>query len=268
MEVGGIMDYGLTNRVALVCGSSSGLGLGIAERLVAEGARVMISGRDAAKLAAAAEKLRGRGPGTVAACAADVATEEGCRALFEATRAAFGTVQLLVNNAGGPRSCTFLETTEADWQEALALNLLSVVRLCRLAAPDMIANRFGRILTITSVAAIQPLDNLVLSNAVRAGVHGLSKSLANELAPHGITVNCICPGFTRTERLGHLARSISARSGKSEREVESGWEASIPARRLAEVADFSAAALFLLSGGAGYVTGQKLAVDGGFVRAI
>lgn len=262
------MDYRLTDRVALVSGSSQGLGYGIAERLVAEGAKVMISGRDVGRLTTAAEGLRRRGPGTVAACAADVSTEEGCRKLFDATRAAFGTVHLLVNNAGGPRSCAFLETTEADWQDALALNLLSVVRLCRLAAPAMIANKFGRILTITSVAAIQPLDNLVLSNAVRAGVHGLSKSLANELAPYGITVNCICPGFTRTERLGHLARSLAARSGKSEQEVESGWEASIPARRLAEVEDFSAAALFLLSDGAGYVTGQKLAVDGGFVRAI
>ncbi len=262
------MDLGLAGRVALVAGSSRGLGYGIAERLVREGAKVVISGRDERRLDAVETRLRELRGGPVAACAADVSTDVGCRALFDRAISAFGTVHLLVNNAGGPRACGFLEATDADWQEAFSLNLLSAVRLSRLVAPEMIKNRFGRVLTITSVAALQPLDGLVLSNAVRAGIHGWSKSLANEWGPHGITVNCICPGFTRTERLAELAQSLSVRKGTTPADIESGWKSAIPMNRLAEVADLSAAALFLLSEPAGYITGQHLAVDGGFLKAI
>ncbi|MBI5366476.1 MAG: SDR family oxidoreductase [Planctomycetes bacterium] len=262
------MDLGLAGKVFLVCGGSSGLGLGIAERLCREGARVTIAGRNAARLDAARARLAGLGAGAAAAEVADVARAADCERVVAATVARWGALHGVLANAAGPRSAPFVETTEADWEQAIALCLLPAVRHARAALPVKTAARSGRLLFLTSMAALQPAKNLILSTTVRAGVHGFAKSLADEVGAHGITVNCLCPGFTRTERLTELASDLARREGGTVAAVEARWAASAPLGRIGRVEELANAAAFLLSDAASFITGQKLVVDGGLVRAV
>jgi 3-oxoacyl-[acyl-carrier protein] reductase len=262
------MNLGLKDRVALVGGSSSGLGRRVAEALVAEGCDVMICARSPEALAEAQAEI---GAGTkcrVEAVAADLATEEGCSHVLDRTVGAFGRVDILVTNTGGPPAGSFEAHRHEAWRHATALLLESVLHLVRGVLPGMKERRWGRILTITSIAVKQPVDGLILSNSLRAGVAGFARTLANEVAPYGITVNNIMPGYTRTERLRDLEAHLAEERGVTPEEIRAGWEAEIPARRLGEPEELAALATFLASERGAYITAQSIAVDGGWIRSL
>ncbi|MDX2194313.1 MAG: SDR family oxidoreductase [Gemmatimonadales bacterium] len=260
------MRLGLTGRVALLAGASDGLGFAIAEALVAEGARVVLNGRDADRLAAARARLGA--PGQVHAVAGDVtAPGEPARLVAEAV-AWGGRLDVLLANAGGPPSGPLAGFDETAWQRALELSLLSTVHLCRAALAPMRAARWGRILAITSIAAKQPVPGLALSVTARAGVLGFCKALADEVAADGITVNALCPGYIATARLTGLAEARAAREGRAPADVLAEFGRSAPIGRIGTPAEFAAVACFLASEAASYVTGAALSVDGGATRAV
>jgi 3-oxoacyl-[acyl-carrier protein] reductase len=262
------VDLGLRGRVALVAGSSRGLGRAIAEELAAEGASLALCARGEAALEAARVEIASRWGTQVSARATDLSRPDEARRLAEAAAREHGRVDILVTNAGGPPSGPFESHDEAAWQATVRVTLLGTVELIRAVLPGMKERGFGRILNVTSIAAKQPVDNLILSNSVRAAVTGMARTLANEVARFGITVNNLMPGYTRTERLQDLVRASAAREGTGEDAVESRWRTEIPAGRLGEPRELAALAAFLASERAGYVTGQSIAVDGGWIRGL
>jgi 3-oxoacyl-[acyl-carrier protein] reductase len=230
------MDLGLKDRVALIAASSQGIGRATAEAFAAEGCRVAMCARNQQTLEAAAEKIRKRYNTEVLAQAFDVTNAEAVSRFVADVADKFGGVDICVTNAGGPPAKGFLAATLAEWQRALELNFLSTVYFAREVIPHMQRKRWGRILTLTSITTKQPVTDLVLSNAVRAAVVGLVKSLANEFGKDGILVNNVGPGFTATDRLKKLAKTRSASSGKSEQEILQGWAADAPLQRLGDPA--------------------------------
>lgn len=260
------MDLGLRDRTALICGGSSGLGLAIARGLLAEGARVALNGRDPVRLEQALAAL---GAGERAtAFPADVSRPVEATALVNQVHARYGGPDIVLCNAGGPPAGPF-EAHDADaWQRALEVSLLSTVHLARAAVPHMRAAGWGRILCLTSVAARQPAPALILSTTARAGVLGFAKSLSDEVAADGITVNVLCPGYFGTDRLASLAAGRGAAQGRSGAEVLAEMGAAVPIRRIGTPEEFAAAALFLASEPARYITGTALSVDGGLTRSI
>ncbi len=262
------MKLGLENRVALVGGSSAGLGRAVAEALVAEGCDVLLCARSPEALEVAQKEIATGTDRQVEAVAADLATQEGCQAVLDAAFAAFGRVDILVTNTGGPPAGSFDAHGHEAWRHATALLLESVLHLVRGVLPGMKERQWGRILTITSIAVKQPADGLILSNSLRAGVTGFARTLANEVAADGITVNNLMPGYTRTERLQDLEAHLSADRGVTPEAVRAGWEAAIPAGRLGEPEELAALAAFLASDKASYITAQSIAVDGGWIRSL
>ncbi len=178
-----------------------------------------------------------------------------------AVESGFGRLDICVTNSGGPPSNSFKNTKPEDWRSAVEQLLMSTIFFARETLPRMQKNKWGRLITITSSAVKQPVDGLLLSNSVRAAVTGLARTLANEYAADGITVNNVCPGFTRTARLDSLASTISARTGAKPEEVFAGWEREIPTRRIGTPQEFAAVVAFLASERASYVTGVSIAVD-------
>lgn len=262
------MDLGLKDRVAIVAASSQGLGKAVALALAREGTRLALCSRRAKAVESAAEELR-RATGVEAmAQAADVTRPDEVRRLVAETLDRFGRIDICVTNAGGPPSRSFAETTVEDWSAAVDLNLLSVVYLAREVLPVMRQQQWGRLLTITSVAVKQPVDGLILSNSVRSAVSGLVKSLANEYGKDHVTVNNVCPGYTRTARLNELADRVAQRDGLTREQAEQRWTKEIPLGRLAEPEEFASVVTFLASEKASYITGASLAVDGGLVKGI
>lgn len=262
------MDLGIAGRVALVAASSQGLGRAVAEELAAEGTHLVMCARGEAVLAEAVASADARGPGDVVGITADLSDPADVARLTEATMSRFGRVDILVNNAGGPPTGKFEDHDAAAWQAAVRLNLESALELTRAVLPGMKERGWGRILNITSVAVKEPVDGLILSNSVRAAVTGFAKSLSNEVAAYGVTVNNVLPGFTRTARLDQLAESVARTGGTSTEEVEAGWKTVIPAHRLGDPREFAAVVAFLASDRASYVTGVSIAVDGGRTRAL
>jgi 3-oxoacyl-[acyl-carrier protein] reductase len=258
------VNLGLGDKVALVCGASRGLGRAIAAELVAEGAAVAVCSRDAERLAAAASEL---GPEVLAVPADLAAPGEPTRAV-EAAVERFGKVDVLVANTGGPPAGTHDTLTLEDWDAATTLLLRSTVELAAAVLPGMKERGWGRVLIVTSVAVKQPVDNLILSNSLRAAVTGFAKTLAREVATDGITVNTILPGYTATERVTELNRANAEREGVEPEEIQARLEASIPLGRLAEPEEFAALAAFLASERASYITGASIAVDGGWLRGL
>jgi len=262
------MDTGLKNRVAIVAASSQGIGRATAEGFAAEGCRVAMCARNEQTLQAAAERIRKQYGVEVFTQAVDVANAEAVHGFVEAVVAKFGGVDICVTNAGGPPAKGFLAATIEEWRKAVDLNFLSTVFFAREVIPHMQKKHWGRIITITSITTKQPVVDLVLSNAVRAAVVGLVKSLANEFGKDGILVNNVGPGYTATDRLKELAKSRSAALGKTEKEISDGWTADVPLKRLGEPREVADTIVWLASERASYITGQTVLVDGGNYKGL
>lgn len=257
------MDLHLKGKRALVTGSSRGLGYAIARLLALEGCKVAINGRNAKSIDDAARKLQAETKSKIIALAGDVGEPEVPASLVEQTAKAFGGLDLLVTNAGGPPSGKFDAFDDAAWQKSIELCLLSHVRLIRAALPYLRQSDCASVVTMTSYSIKQPIPNLVLSNSVRAATVGLTKSLALELGVEGIRLNSILPAWTKTERVIELL-SYRAKTNDTSLEEETTRQAKDAALgRLAEPEEIANAAVFLLSPVASYITGVMLTVDGG-----
>ena len=262
------MDLGIRGKVAIVAAASKGLGRATAHELAAEGARLVICARTADVLASTRDQIESATGAEIHAVEADLSTLEGIDRVAGAAERTFGQVDILVNNAGGPPSGPFESHDWSRWEGAVNLTLRSAVELTRRVLPGMRERKWGRVLNITSIAVKQPVDGLMLSNSLRAAVTGWARTLANEVARDGITVNNILPGYTLTDRVEHLNAATAAREGISAEEVRRRSESQIPMRRMGDPREFAALAAFLVSDRASYITAQSVAVDGGWVRSL
>ena len=258
------MDLGLNERVALVGGSSRGLGLAVARELAAEGADVVLCARGREALEEARAGIEADTGASVAAVPADLSTVEGIESVVEGARRAFGPVDILVTNTGGPPAGSFEAHDAEAWRSAERLLLESVVELTRRVLPGMKDRGWGRIITITSIAVKQPVQNLILSNSLRAAVTGLARTLANEVAPRDVTVNNVMPGYTQTARLEELAGA----EGEDDGQAFERWTREIPMGRIGRPRELAALVAFLASERAGYITGTSIPVDGGWIRSL
>ena len=262
------MDLGLSGKVAFVAAASKGLGRAIAEELAREGAELAICARGADDLGEAANSIARATGREVLALPGDLSQAGVVEEMARATIARFGRIDILVTNAGGPPSGKFESLTREMWQGAVDLTLMSVVNLTRAMLPGMKERGWGRVINVTSIAVKQPVDGLMLSNSLRSAVTGFARTLANEVAPLGITVNNILPGYTRTARVEQLSAAAAKREGISSEAAVARWESQIPMGRLGQPAEFAALAAFLASERASYITGQSIAVDGGWIRSL
>jgi 3-oxoacyl-[acyl-carrier protein] reductase len=262
------MDLGLKNKVALVAAASRGLGRAVAEELAAEGASLIICSRKAETIDHVAKEIENGTGAEVLGVAADVSNPNDVARLVQSGVERFGRIDILVTNAGGPPAGQFESFSLQQWEEATRLLLYSAVELARNVLPGMKERRWGRILNITSIAVKQPVDNLILSNSLRAAVTGFARTLANEVASFGVTVNNIMPGYTRTERVEELARMMGEKEGITPAEFIARWEKEIPMRRIGTPTEFASLAAFLVSERASYITGTSIPVDGGWIKAL
>ena len=238
------MKLGLEGRVAIVCGGTRGIGRAVANLLTEEGAQVAINGRDS----------------KTAPFPADVTIPAEAEKLVQDVAKKYGRLDILFANAGGPPAASFKDQPADAWQKAIELNLLSTIHLARAAVPIMVKAKWGRIVCLASVAALQPLPGLILSSTARAGVLGFAKALSDEVAKDGITVNSVCPGFIDTERVKELQRAKP--------DMIKQRMAETPMGRIGTPDELAAAVVFLASERASYITGAVLQVDGGFTRSI
>jgi 3-oxoacyl-[acyl-carrier protein] reductase len=262
------MDLGLKDRVAIVAASSQGLGKAVALGLAREGAKLALCARTESTLCAAAGEIRRETGVEVMTGVLDVTVYEDVRRFVAGVAERFGRVDICVANAGGPPSKLFSEISVEEWHAAAELNLMSTVYLAKETLPLMQQRRWGRFIAITSMTVKQPVDGLILSNAIRSGVSGLVKSLSNEYGPYNILVNNVCPGYTATDRLLSLAGRMAEREGVTPKEIEDRWAAQAPLRRVGKPEEFADLVVFLASDRAGYITGVSIAVDGGIVKGL
>ncbi len=253
------MDLGIKGKKALVLASSKGLGKAVATELSQEGCEVMICSRNEQHIQSAKTEIEKKTGGIVHTVIGDVSESSGRQNIINAAMKAFGTVDILVTNSGGPPAGQFEDHSIEAWEYAYKLLLESTVQIIRGVLPGMKAQKWGRIVTITSQAIKQPVQGLVLSNSVRASLLGLVKTLSNEIGKYNITVNNVLPGYTETERLIELRGDAS------------NWDAftaNVPLGRVAQPEEFAAAVTFLCSEKASYITGVSLPVDGGWIKGI
>ena len=262
------MDLGLRGKTAIVAASSKGLGRAVAQALASEGVSIVMCSRDQAAIDAAADEVHrvATAGAQVLGLRADVTDQADLERVVSACLERFGGVDVLYNNAGGPKPGTFETLTDADWLQAVDLNLMSAIRLTRLCLPHMRRKRWGRIITGTSSSVKQPIANLMLSNSIRSATTAWAKTLADQVAADGITVNLLAPGRILTERLRQIDADAAERAGRRLEEVERDALAAIPLGRYGQPAEFGAAAAFLASEQAAYITGVTLLVDGGLFR--
>ncbi|WP_158899394.1 SDR family oxidoreductase [Burkholderia sp. L27(2015)] len=253
------MDMGIAGRSALVCGASKGLGLGCAQALAAEGVQVTLVARTAPALEAAAEAIRRASGVRVTTVAADITTPDGRAAALAACPAP----DILVTNAGGPPPGDFRDWNRDDWIKALDANMLTPIELIKATVDSMIAQRFGRIINITSSSVKAPIDILGLSNGARSGLTGFVAGLARKIAPHNVTLNNLLPGAFDTDRLNVTMTGAASKQNRTIEEVRAQRAAAIPAGRFGTPAEFGAFCAFLCSVQAAYMTGQNLLLDGG-----
>jgi len=262
------MNLGLKDRVTIVTGSSQGIGKAIALGLSQEGAKVTICARNKDTLSNTAKEIQNQTGNDVLPIKADLTKREEIDNLVAQTFDHFKRIDVLVNNAGGPPSTTFMKTSDQHWQDSYKTLLMSVVHACRAVIPHMQRAKWGRIINMTSFVAKQPYDRLILSNTLRAGVFGLSKTLSNELAPYNILVNAVCPGWTLTKRVEELAETRAKTDGKTPEELMKSWENQIPLKRLAKPSEIADLVVFLASERASYITGAVTQVDGGVIKSL
>ncbi|MFQ5856228.1 MAG: SDR family oxidoreductase [Anaerolineae bacterium] len=262
------MDLGLQDKVAMVAASSKGLGKAVAMGLAREGAKVSICARTEEQLNATADEIREATGSPVLAMPTDVTKRDEIDRWMERTVAELGPPLIAVSNAGGPPPGNFFDLHEEQWRAAFDLMLMSAVHLAYKTLPYMREAGWGRIITITSISVKMPLDNLMLSNAIRMAVIGLTKSLSNELAGEGITVNSVLPGWTLTERVEQLLNARADREGISVEEAAAGITQNIPAGRMGRPQEFGDVVTFLASERAGYINGAALQIDGGYYKAV
>ncbi len=262
------MDLGLAGRVAIVAAASRGLGRATAEELAREGAQVAICARTAKELAATAAAIEKQTGRTVFWQALNVAESPAVERFIEDVDRQFGRIDICVTNAGGPPAKQFLEISLDEWRAAADQMLLSAIYFARGVLPRMQRQRWGRLITITSITVKRPLENLMLSNSIRAAVAGLAKTLANEFGPFGITVNNVCPGHTLTQRVEELAAIQGRARGLSREQMIEKWAAEVPLRRLGRPEEFAAVVAFLASERASYINGASIAIDGGRVEGL
>ncbi|HYF96126.1 MAG TPA: SDR family oxidoreductase [Symbiobacteriaceae bacterium] len=262
------MQSGLAGKVALVTAASKGLGFASAMGLAKEGCDLAICSRDEAAIEAAAEQIRQATGRKVLALQADVSRPDDVDRFLNAALETYGGVDVLVSNTGGPPTGQFMDLDDAAWQKAFDNLLMSAVRLTRGVIPSMKARGGGRILYVTSGSVKQPVVTLILSNALRAAVTGMAKTLAAQVAKDKITVNCVAPGRINTERIVWLDNDTASRTGKTGDAVRAEWESKIPAGRYGSPEEFANAVVFLASAGASYMTGSTVQVDGGQINSL
>ena len=262
------MDLGIKNKRALVLASSQGLGLGIATQLCKEGATVLLIGRDETKLAAAAKTLTDAATGSAAYAVVDLSAADAAARLYAAAQDKLGGVDILVNNTGGPPPGTVDAPDTDSWRKQIDTMLIRIIEITNMCVADMKKSGWGRVLTVASSGVVQPISNLAMSNTIRSSLVGWSKSLSNEIAADGITVNMLLPGRIRTERLKQLDAAAAERTGRTVEEVSAAEQSLIPAGRYGTVEDFGNVGAFLCSEAASYMTGGLIRCDGGSIRGI
>lgn len=261
------MDLRLKDKVAIVCASSKGLGRAVALGLALEGANLIICSRNKKEIENTASEIMSLSNTTILPISADVSVQSDLKSIVKLALDEFGTVHILINNAGGPPFGYFDDFDMAQWQQALNLNLLSTIALTRLVVPHMKKNRWGRIVNITSIAVKQPIDGLILSNTSRAGVIGFAKTVSNELASCNILINNVCPGRIYTDRIKSLAKSRADKDGKDINSIIKEMESDIPIGRLGKPEEFANLVVFLSSERSSYITGNTIQIDGGLVKS-
>ncbi len=263
------MDLGLSGRVALVTAASRGLGLASAKALVADGASLLICARGPLRLDEAAREIRSATSGArVETMTLDVSASDAAAQLVGQVRDKFGRLDVLVNNAGGPPPGSFASVGDADWEKAFQITLMSVVRLVREALPLLQASGQGRIVNLVSTSVKQPIDGLILSNALRAAVIGMAKTLSKEIGGSGITINNVLPGIILTDRQRELRGADAARRGISfEQAIEEAGRG-VPLGRIGQPEEVGALVAFLASKQASYITGTSIQVDGGMIAGM
>jgi len=262
------MDTGLKDKTVLITASSMGIGKAVAEMFAEEGCKIAISSRSKENLLSTAQELKDKFSIEPFWSVCDLNKQKDIENTFNAVSSQFGNIDILVNNCGGPVPGLFQQLDEEDWNNAYEQVLLSSVRFSKLVLPGMMANNWGRIINLTSISVKQPVDNLVLSNSLRAGVSRLTKTLSNEVAKFNITVNNVAPGMTLTRRLYELAVVEAKEKGKSHEEILVEMAKRIPLNRLAKPEEIASVVIFLASKQASYVTGVTIQVDGGYVKGI
>ena len=260
------MDLSIKGKNAIVCASSQGLGKSAAVDLAKEGVNIAICSRNQEKIDLVKNEIENISDVKVVAIQADLSLEKDIDTLFNKAKEELKTIDILINNNGGPPPSTFEELTDEDWQKAFNSTMMSAIRLSKLVLPDMKKNKWGRIVNISSISVKTPVNGLFLSNSIRMGVLGWAKALSDEVAPHGITVNTVCPGTTKTERIEQILNSQSESSGKDKSELQEAMANNIPMQRIGEPTDLSALITFLASEKASYMTGLAVQVDGGSAR--
>ena len=262
------MDLKLINKNAIVCASSQGLGKAAAIDLALEGVNLAICSRDQKKIDKTKDEIIERTENKVKVFAykVDLNLPNDIKKFYEEATNNLGSIDILVNNTGGPPPSKFEELTDEDWQDAFNSTMMSCLRLSRLAIPTMKESGWGRIINISSVSVKTPVNGLFLSNSLRMGVLGWAKALSDEIAPYGITVNTVCPGYTKTERVEAILESQSKASGLKKEEIENSLAAAIPMKRVGQVEDLAGLITFLASEKSDYMTGLAVQVDGGSAR--
>lgn len=262
------MDLGLSGKTAVVLASSQGLGLGIATSLCTEGAEVLLCGRTAGKLEAAAATLSEAGAGKASFTVVDLTDSDAAASVYKAAQDKMGRVDILVNNTGGPPPGTVATPDSETWRTQIDTMLIRLIEMTNLCVSDMQSAGWGRVLTVASSGIIQPINNLAMSNTIRSALVGWNKSLSNELGGQGITANILAPGRIHTQRTEQLDAAAAKRTGKTVKEIEAASNATIPVGRYGRVEEFGAVGAFLVSEPASYITGSVIRCDGGSIRSV